>query len=71
MVIELTDCFHFTQITEKTRNFPSKIGNFQHLPRFRSFREALWIQIFVFLQPMQRQERSGLSASKTFQPQGG
>ena len=33
--------------------------------------QAPRMQIFVFLQPMWRQERSGLSDSKTFQPQGG
>ena len=32
--------------------FPSKIGNYQYLPDFRSIFEALWMQIFVFLQPM-------------------
>ena len=33
----------------KTLNFPSKIGNFQHLPHFGSIHEAPWMQIFVFL----------------------
>ena len=47
-----TYCFHFTQITEKTSNSPSKIGNFRHLPPFCSIHEALQIQIFVFLQSM-------------------
>ena len=50
--------------------FSSKIGDFRHLPLFHSFREAPWMKIFVFLQPMWRQEQSSLSASKTFQPQG-
>ena len=50
--MEHTDYSHFTQITIKTHNFPLKIGDFQHLPRFRSIREAPWMQIFVFLQPM-------------------
>ena len=39
----------------KTHNLPSKIGNFQHLPCFRSTHEAPWMQIFVFLQPMRHQ----------------
>ena len=30
----------------------------------------MWIQFFVFLQPLWHQERRGLSDSKTFQPQG-
>ena len=54
----------------KTQNFPSKIGDFQRLPCFHSICEASWMQIFVFSQSMRHQERSGLSASKTFQPQG-
>ena len=54
----------------KTCNFPSKIGNFQHLPRFRAICEATWIQIFVFLQPMWHQEQSDLCAPRIFQPQG-
>ena len=54
----------------KTHNFPLKIGDFQHLPCFRFICEALWMQIFVFLQPMGCQEQSGFSASRTFQPQG-
>ena len=33
--------------------------------------EALWMQIFVFLQSMWRKEQSGLSDSRTFQPHGG
>ena len=32
-------------------------------------REALWMQIFAFPQPMWRRERSSLSDSRTFQPQ--
>ena len=35
---------------KKTRSVPSKIGNFQYLPLFRSICEAPWMQIFVFLQ---------------------
>ena len=33
--------------------------------------EALWMQIFIFLQSMWRKEQSGLSDSRTFQPDGG
>ena len=39
----------------KIHNFLSKIGDFQHIPRFHSIREASWMQIFGFLQPMWRQ----------------
>ena len=49
---------------------PSNIGDFQHLPRFRSIHEALKMQIFAFLQLMWCQEQSGLSDSRTFQSQG-
>ena len=55
----------------KTGNFSSNIGDFQHLPRFRSIREAFWMQIFVFLQPMCRQEWSVFSDYRTFLSQGG
>ena len=55
----------------KACNFSSKIVNFQHLLRFRSIREAPWMQIFLFLQPIWHQERTGLSDSRTFQPQWG
>ena len=34
------DSFHLTQVTDKTYNFPSKIGDFQHVPHFRSIPEA-------------------------------
>ena len=51
-IIEHTDCFHFTQITNKNRNLPSKSCEFQQLPGFHSIREVSWMQIFVFLQPI-------------------
>ena len=51
-VIEHTDSFHFTWITDKNPEFSFKIGDFQHLPCFCSIREAPWMQIFVILQPM-------------------
>ena len=51
--------------------FLKKLAIFiQHLPHFSSIHEAPWMQIFVFLQPMWRQEQSDLSASRTFQPLG-
>ena len=50
--MEHADSFHFTQITENNSQFFFKISSFQHLPRFRSIREAPWMQSFVFLQPM-------------------
>ena len=54
----------------KTRNFPSKIGDIQYLARFLFIHEAPWMQMLYFFS-LWRQERSGLSASRTFQPQGG
>ena len=33
--------FHFTQITDKNLHFPSKIGDFQNLPHFRSIGDKL------------------------------
>ena len=40
-VIEHTDSFYLTGITEKkTCNFPLKVDDFQHLPCFLSIREA-------------------------------
>ena len=38
---------------------------------FHSIRKAPQMQIFVFLHPRWHQEQSGLSDSRTFQPQGG
>ena len=58
------------RVIEYTYNFPSKVDDFQHLPHFCSIRQALWMQIFVFFWPMWCQEQSGLSDSRTFQPQG-
>ena len=55
----------------KPTNLPSKVGNFQHLPRFCSILEGSLMQIFVFPQPMRRQEQGGLFGAGTFQPHGG
>ena len=62
---------HFTHITDKNLQFTLKISDFQHLPHLCSIHEALWMQVFVFLWPMLCQERSGLSDSRTFQPNRG
>ena len=69
-VIDHTDCFHFTQTTHKNSQFPIKNWPFS---TFTMFSLHLWssVQIFVFLQPLQCQERSNLSDSRTFQSQGG
>ena len=63
--------FHFTQITDKNSIFLQKLAIFNICHVFTSIHEPLWMQIFVFLQPMWLQERSSLSASRKFQPQGG
>ena len=44
----LTICILLRQLI-KSRKFPSKLADFQHLPRFCSIREAPWMQIFIFL----------------------
>ena len=50
----------------KTHHFPSKIGDFQHLPHFHSICEAPWMQILIFLQLMWCQECSWKVAEEKF-----